>query len=280
MTEVFKRPRVVQAWLAAARYLALRPSHDDRNVILEIAHPLDFTTEDRDVVRAVNEALQRKNPERSVMTAAGTIFPQQTYQHYGRPAWYEKYEALIAKGKAKGTWGTYVSRMIRRTSPTGEVFNPLEKIIEKLSSRREANQVQFAAAYELSIADPNVDFDDPTAGIGFELPTYDPAIDRNSYMGSPCLSHVSFKLMDNKVDLTAIYRSHYYAERALGNLIGLARLQSYVAREAGYEPGVLTCVSTYAKLDAGLGGLVAARDLLSALPVDEPIRAEMAAAAV
>lgn len=273
MTEIFKRPRVVQAWMAAARHLARQKRQHDRNIILEITSPQTFTADDREIVRLVDVALQRKNAARSVMTAAGTIFPQRIYQHYGRPEWYSKYQAIIARSKAKGTWGTYTLRMIHRVGPDGEVFNPLEKIIEKLSSRREANQTKYAAAYELSTIDPAEDFEDPTAGFGYELPTYDPATDRNSYMGSPCLSHVTFKLMDNKVDLTAIYRSHYYAERALGNLIGLAQLQNYVAREAGYEPGVLTCVSTYAKLDPGLGGIVAARDLLAALPADEPITA-------
>lgn len=273
MTEVFRRPRVVQAWLAAARYLARQNGQDDRNVILEISSPLSFTADDLAVVKSVDAALQRNNPRRSVMTAASTIFPQHTYRHYGRPEWYSKYKAIIERGKVKGTWGTYALRMINRVGPNGVAFNPLEKIIEKLSSRREPNQIQYTAAYELSTADPAVDFEDPTAGFGYEMPTYDPVKDRGSYMGSPCLSHLTFKLMDNKVDLTAIYRSHYYAERALGNLIGLAQLQSYVAKEAGYEPGVLTCVSTYAKLDVGLGGIVAARDLLAALPADEPVTA-------
>ncbi|MBC9252812.1 hypothetical protein A9179_21315 [Pseudomonas alcaligenes] len=269
MAEVFKRSRVVPAWLAASRHLANRPDQEDRNVILEIASPQEITAEDYRVIAAVNQALQQVRADRTVMTAAGTIFPQRIYQYYGRPQWYEKYEEIIAHGKAKNTWGTYAHRMISRSAPDGTTFNPLEKIIEKLASRKDPAQTQFKAAYELSTTDIGADLFDA----GFELPTYDPAIDRASYMGSPCLSHLTFKMIGDKIDLTAIYRSHYYAERALGNLIGLAQLQGYVAKEAGFETGVLTCVSTHAKLDKGLGGIVSARRLLASSPEDIDVRA-------
>ncbi|MDR7024168.1 hypothetical protein [Pseudomonas peli] len=269
MANVFKRSSVVQAWLAGARYLAEQKSLDATNIILEIETPQKASLADRDVISTVTAALKSKNAKRSVMTAAGTIFPNTTYKHYGRPGWYEIYKSLIKRGKPKSDWGTYALRMIQRTDATGTIYNPLDKIIEKLKSRKAPNQKAFKAAYELGVSDPSVDICAFDNGFGFDLPTYNPDTDRGDYMGLPCLSHVTFKLMDGKVDLTAIYRAHYYAERALGNLIGLAQLQNYVAIEAGYEPGVLTCISTYAKLDEGLGGITGARRLLNKLPEDE-----------
>ncbi|MCF5775531.1 hypothetical protein GIV40_00315 [Pseudomonas poae] len=280
MTEVFRRSRVVQAWLAGARYLASQKSLDSRNVILEIATPQLATAEDRNVIKAVDLALQRKKRERSVMTAAGTIFPQRIYQCHGRPAWYANYKAIMARGMAPGTWGTYAMRMIERIDTDGTSFNPLEKIIEKLAALREKNLNHFKAAYELGLCDPSVDIDNSYSGEGFDLPTYNPSMDRHMYMGSPCLSHVTFKLMDGKLDLTAIYRSHFYAERALGNLVGLAQLQHYVAKESGFEAGVMTCISTYARLDEGLGGIRAARKLLETLPIDETLIKESLATAL
>ncbi len=271
MTEVFRRTRVVQAWLAGIRYLETQKSLDSTNIILEIDHPLRATADDRSVVNAVNTALQKKNPSRSVMTAAGTIFPQSMYQRYGRPAWYDQYKAILARGKAPGTWGTYVMRMIERNEETGESFNPLEKIITKLTTLREKELNHYKAAYELGLSDPHRDLMNPCNGIGFELPTYNPAVDRHMYLGSPCLSHLTFKLINERLDMTAIYRSHYYAERALGNLIGLAQLQRYVAEESGFDLGSLTCISSYAKLDEGLGGIRATRALLESLPVDETL---------
>ena len=50
--------------------------------------------------------------------------------------------------------------------------------------------------------------------------------------------------------LTAIYRSHSYVARALGNFLGLADLQAFICNETKLAPGPLVCVSSYARLDA------------------------------
>ena len=72
------------------------------------------------------------------------------------------------------------------------------------------------AAYELGTVDPFTD-----------IPIYDPGRDRLPIMGGPCLSHVSVKLTsEHTVHLTGFYRSHWYVQRALGNLLGLAHLQT------------------------------------------------------
>lgn len=280
MATVFQRTRVVQAWLAAIRHLERQPNHDATNIILEIATPLVATAEDREVVRAMTDALQRKKSERTVMTAAGTIFPYSIVKRHGRPEWYSRYKTIMARGMMPRSWGTYALRMIERKDASGVTFNPLEKIIEKLTAIRTEHLNQYIAAYELGVCDPSVDFASGFNGIGLELPTYDPGTDRHMYYGSACLSHVTFKLMHGKIDLTAIYRSHYYAERALGNLIGLAQLQNYVAEESGYETGVLTCISTYARLDEGVGGIRSARALLDTFPMDETLTEESLAVAL
>jgi thymidylate synthase len=78
-----------------------------------------------------------------------------------------------------------------------------------------------------------------------------------------CLSHLSFKMVGpNRLDLTAMYRSHYYGERALGNLVGLSQLLNFVARESGTEPGTLSCLSTHALIDNALGTIRDVRALL------------------
>ncbi|WP_438455652.1 hypothetical protein [Vreelandella venusta] len=277
MAEVFRRSRVMQAWLAGARYLEKQKSLDSRNIILEIASPQLITAEDRDVIKKVDQALQCENSKRSVLTAAGTIFPQRLYLHHGRPEWYSHYQTIMKRSKAPNTWGTYAMRMIDRTESDGTTFNPLEKIINKLSKVKQQQLSHYKAAYELGVCDPSVDIANEFNGEGFDIPTYNPCLDRNKNRGLPCLSHVTFKLMGDKLDLTAIYRSHYYAERALGNLIGLAQLQEYVAKESGFETGVMTCISTYAKLDNGFGGIRAARKLLSSLPIDELLTTELPA---
>jgi len=53
--------------------------------------------------------------------------------------------------------------------------------------------------------------------------------------------------------MSLIYRNHHYIARFLGNLIGLGRLQAFVAKEAKVSVGSLTCVSTHAEIDTGEG---------------------------
>ncbi len=59
-----------------------------------------------------------------------------------------------------------------------------------------------------------------------------------------------------------MYRNHYYITRLLGNLIGLGRLQAFVASQTGVPLGSLTVISTHAELDTGEWGIVEARDLV------------------
>jgi hypothetical protein len=53
--------------------------------------------------------------------------------------------------------------------------------------------------------------------------------------------------------LTALYRSHYYVQKTLGNLLGIAQLQGFVANETGLNIGPLICHSTYATLERDAG---------------------------
>jgi hypothetical protein len=102
----------------------------------------------------------------------------------------------------------------------------------------------FRNIYELTISDPTLD-----------IPIYDPERDAGPVMNRQCLSFLSFKLdHDNRLMLTAVHRNHYYVERLLGNLIGLARLMAFVSNEAGVTVGPLTIVSTHAVIDAPKGG--------------------------
>ena len=75
-----------------------------------------------------------------------------------------------------------------------------------------------------------------------------PAFD-NSPIGFPCLSHVSFTLVGQKIHLTALYRNQDFVSRAYGNFVGLARLGTFIAREVGRELGEVLCVASHA--DAG-----------------------------
>ena len=64
--------------------------------------------------------------------------------------------------------------------------------------------------------------------------------------------HLSFKLhTDDRLSLTALYRSHFYVQKALGNLLGLSQLMCFIAEQVGLTVGPLVCHSTLAQLEAG-----------------------------
>lgn len=261
--------RVVPTWLAAARHLnQLLPNRTADNLFLEITDPLTITTEDRQLMDKVDCALIRS--ELTLRTVAGTIFPLALYKQYGRPGFYAKYMEMLARGKQVGTWGTYAARMIDRAGQDSVArINPLEMLVMKLRNqpqKKNGKESSYVSTYELGVAEPNDDL--PIEERGAELPTYDPAFDALRWFGGPCLSHLSFKRTPagtgHAVNLVAIYRSHHYCARALGNLIGLAQLQSFVAKESGLKVGTLSCLSSYAELDVGMwGGVNAVNQVLA-----------------
>jgi hypothetical protein len=168
---------------------------------------------------------------------------------------YETYPNEIYPAiKQPKEWGRYAHRLLRRSGPGGTEINPLKIVVEKLQSQL-ANGQRMRCCYELSVSEGALD-----------LPLYDGATDARRVRGGPCLSHVSLKLgRNNSLYLTALYRSHYYIERALGNLLGLAALQAFVCEQAGLVPGPLVCVSTFAQVDTERWNLSAVRQLISDL---------------
>lgn len=270
MAKLFCADRIVPAWVAAVRELDTLHYRIARNFVLEITEPSQLIPSDVTMITAVNDKLLQGNDGIGVYTVAGTIFPNQLYRHFGRPDFYAHYLTTMKRGKVYGTWGTYALRMIQRIHrKTNAAFNPLDIIVEKLIKSRTGRRIK--AAYELGIFDPADLVDGTELPDGFELPLYDPVTDGGRPTNIPCLSHLSFKLQeDGTVDLTAVYRSHFYAQRALGNLIGLSQLQAFVARESGFEQGVLTCVSTQACLDVGAwGGATATKEFIKTFPTAE-----------
>jgi thymidylate synthase len=130
--------------------------------------------------------------------------------------------------------------MISHETTDGKAINPLANLVDKIRRQVSANRT-FRNVYELNIFDPILD-----------LSTYNPAKDAEPVMNRQCLSFLSFKLLpEHSLMLTVMYRNHYYIARGLGNFIGLARLQQFIANEAGISVGPLTCISTHAEIDRG-----------------------------
>lgn len=268
MAQIFQGyDRLVPTWRAAARHLLTKPNRTDRNLMLEIADPNRLSDDDRGALKSVSTALSRTDKKRSLETVANTIFPQGLYLQHGRAGLYSAHRRIMAR--IKEGWGTYFDRMTNRIDRDGRPVNPLEVIIKKLQRSAQPGHQTIQSAYELCASDPTADLVE-SAEMGCELSTYDPGRDANITRGGPCLSHLSFKLTDGThVDLTAMYRSHNYCARALGNLVGLSRLLAFVAKESGLRVGALSCLSTHAVLDLEAWGTAQEAKALLADP--EPI---------
>lgn len=261
MATIFQTDCLAEAWYLAAEYLDGQPNRSAYNIVLEIGAPARVTQQCRAVVRAVDSALRAHNAV-PVSTAANTIFPQSVYTRLGADKMYERFPEILRKGREKGSWGTYAERLMgQRTDHNGDNYRPLARVVDRLRSGSKG--VGHVSAYEMSVVDSDLDLTDQPVLV--DVPTYNADCDSKKYEGFACLSHLSFKLVEKKrVNLVAFYRSHYYVDRALGNLIGLAQLLNFATAETGLQPGSLTCFSSYAKLDANtVGGIKNVKTLLS-----------------
>jgi hypothetical protein len=244
--KAIEAPTCVDAWLLACDYLLARTGDGWRayNVVLEVAQPLALPEGDRAALTLVDRFLSSRGglPINSVVN---TIFPAALYQRYGAVGLAERYLTEIYPGVKRHPdwqWGTYAQRLFQRIDQTGKDVKPLETLVAKLQSQLALKGSQ-RAVYELGTIDPFLD-----------IPIYDPTLDRNRPIGGPCLTHLSVKLTaDHRLMLTGFYRSHFYVQRALGNLLGLAHLQNFIAKETGSQIGPLVCHSSMAQLELQTG---------------------------
>lgn len=227
------QPDCVSAWREAVRFVDGQSHHEAHNVVIDVVDPIARGTMEDPVVREVDSFVTAKG-KKAVETVANTIFPAALYRRYGSPAFFDRFtDNVLPKVRRSGDrWsGYYFERMIALPAEGGgEPINQLIDIVTRLR-------------------DPAV-----LARNKFELSVFDPArdVDKSPY-GGQCLSFGSFKLRSeagqDRLDLTVMYRNHFYIEKLLGNLIGLGRLIQFVATEAKLRLGTLTIVSTHARVD-------------------------------
>jgi hypothetical protein len=236
--ELIKAQSAPAVWLAAVQFLEGCPDHEDFDVILHVAEPTVLSKQDAAVYREVDQFLIGHGAF-SIHTVAETIFPLDEYLRNGAKGVFNELPdkiRAIQKGRSDSNWGSYAYRFLRQQDAQGEIFNPLEELVAKIAAHG-----KYRASFELNAGRP----------LEEDIPIYDAVTDRTRLYGGPCLSHLSIKVHDGKVRLNATYRSHYYVRRLLGNLVGLGRLQYFLAKETKLEIGTLTINSTFARLDSG-----------------------------
>lgn len=241
---VLLQPDCITAWLNATSWVDAQSGHEAYDVMIEITDPTAGSNGNDPGVALVNAFLtsMTNTKGKPIETVANTIFPQTTYHRHGYPAFFDIFDRILPKLAKSGNWsGYYFERMTTHHDHTGRRRNPLRELIERLVNPKVKSRNKF------------------------ELPIFDLDRDVNlSPYGGQCLSHLSFKAtQDGRLNLTCAYRNHYYIEKLLGNLIGLGRLQAFVAEQAKLEIGTLVIVSTHAEVDTLGGGRGPIKTLLS-----------------
>lgn len=172
----------------------------------------------------------------SVRTVSNTIFPEQLARtSRDRQTLYRRYRTVLPRLKRAepaNRRGLYFERLINfplQLDPART--NQLEGTIQRLRDEL-ARGGALAHAYELQVFAPGQD----QRPIGF-----------------PCMSSLSFHVEAGRLRLCATYRNQYYVRKALGNFVGLANLQRFVASESDLEPGVLSVHAFHAQIDPDIG---------------------------
>jgi thymidylate synthase len=201
-------------------------------LLLDEGNRFNLTLHVRDPRVYDHESLSRSDPgrvvpdARSLLDVANTIFPARSArwdkplgefsEHYG-----SAYERLLRRGVR--SWGAYFVRLI---SFGGRKINQLDRVVAGLNGWGHNHKAAFVVHFTSS------------------------ETDKPRPLGAPCLQYVQFSVTgDNQLSMTAVYRSHDYFHKALGNLLGLSRLLEYVAEKTNHGIGTLTCLSSYAFVD-------------------------------
>ncbi|UFT99370.1 hypothetical protein KO561_19745 [Radiobacillus kanasensis] len=225
MNKVIKGDNITDAWKKSINHL-LQNGREDYNLIVEIEDP---TKDDLETRRQFNSVLLGMG-DQSIETVSNTIFPYGIWsKSENRDNLYERFIKVYPtlRKVPENNKGTYFGRLVQWGYGTDKCFNQVENTIFKLNREKE-NGRGIRVMYEMSI--------------------YDPILDLNNQMGFPCMSFISVKVRKEFVDLTAIYRNQYFVQKAYGNYLGLGRLLEFIAKEAGYKVGKLTCIATHADL--------------------------------
>lgn len=217
-----------RAWVEASTRLRAAPGMSLGGLMLHVEHPVALYDEEAEVVSAV-DAFLRKHGKHPVATVANTIFPASLDRGDGIAGLRERYLPIYRRRmRRQGEWGRYFERMVNWEDRQGR---RIDQIAENIRMLRDARQRRFYEnRYEIVISDPVRDLRKST--------------------NRQCLSLIELKPeRDGPLHMLAVYRNHYYIQRTLGNLLGLARLLEFIARESGFAVGTLTINSTSARIE-------------------------------
>ncbi|WMS45212.1 hypothetical protein RDV64_22765 (plasmid) [Acuticoccus sp. MNP-M23] len=225
-------PTPVRAWLEAAE--RLRREGELGGLMLHIEDPVAVSSEEEMAIDLVDRYL-KAHDQQGIATVANTIFPASLDRGDGIEGLRARYLAVYTKRMCRQVgWGRYFERMVHWEKRDKSHVDQIAENIRMLRQLNADGVWNYKQCYEIAL--------------------FDPARDLIKPRGRQCLSFIELKpASDGRLHMMAVYRNHHYVARTLGNLIGLGRLQQFIAREAGFALGGLTIQSTHAELDLAGG---------------------------
>lgn len=270
MAQFVNKPTLSHAWLAA-----LGATLDAGGKDVHLVAQWRGVEEDPGVRKLVDrflaarrrEYLAAKGERRqwtvwSVETVANTIFPIDLYLPEKGDDAIQLFTEFYLEGRefsrSVSPEGEYCERLVAWPGPDGPI-NQLEVLAAKLRKVRDRNvggRGSLSSDYELGVAHP---------ADAFDLRIQAPGLNTSPY-GFPCLSHVSVTIHHGELHLAAMYRNQHLVRKGYGNYLGLARLGSALAHEAGLPLGEVMVTATHADAEVGTArgfGVGALRQLVS-----------------
>lgn len=260
-----KADSVSAGWIQSMKHL-LEIRSTDANVIVEIKAPI----ESPGVRQHFDQFLSDFGLD-AIDRVADTLFPIDFYHGSpGQAARDHLYrcQRMAARFEKRFIGVTYFDRLIDWPFLTkngdNKTWNQLEHRIKRLRAANNRgtktyNAVEFGVSSGLPEMSNGTEVDEDY--IFDEMRTFHSSKDTGIY-GFPCLSHLSITVLRGEVHLTATYRNQHFINKAYGNYVGLMRLLHFIAREAGYRVGSLTCMATHADPEAGKNGVPGRTNLI------------------
>lgn len=263
-----------EAWVNVLQAMNAEPSGTATNVMITVKNPAEPDLPD---VRAVLDATLQARERQRVNTVASTLFPSAFYADPGfdwspelpqsavdaldaaAEGLYREYlEILPSLRRVKANQnGTYFSRMIAWPGKAGHGINQLAQRVHYFRSARSNGQGTHNAS-DIAVAG---DAELPPISAGLQ----EYAASDKRQIGFPCLVHIDLSAHNGALALTAVYRHWHLVTRAYGNLVGLARLQAFLAQQSGFAIGELVVVAGYANTERPTyGGKQGISDLVDA----------------
>ena len=232
MAILITAPTLTEGWLGGVQAL-VAIGGEAFDLMVEIVNP-NLEAGDESAFRSL-DAFLIENDMHDTRTVANTIFPNDmAHSSRDRAALYSRYRELLPRlHRLPGNGhGLYFERLISYPLQRDPLrANQLELTISRLHDELQLPG-PLKHAYELEIHAPGVD---------------------TRPMGFPCMSALSFHLDSGRLRLAATYRNQYYVQRALGNFLGLARLQAFVAAQVDLPVAALSVHAFHAQIDPQVG---------------------------